>query len=641
MALEEYKRKRSFEHTPEPPPKLDPKKGFRFVVQKHRASHLHYDFRLEMEGVLKSWAVPKGPSLDPADKRLAMQVEDHPVSYFHFEGIIPPNNYGAGSVMVWDTGTWEPLKEDYSDHTKNRADREKEALTMLANGDLKFRLHGEKLKGDFVLAKMRSRRPGSKGNEWLLIKKKDDAVKPGYDIDKLDYSVLTGRSMPEIAGDTGSAEWHSRPASKGRASGKNAWLADSIAKHDRQTPPEPLAEQLSTAKSSSSRVRTSSSTKSVSAKEAKNAKASKNAATGTGSKKKDSALDEVKGAVKQPMPRQIHPMLATLVDAAFDDPDWLYEIKWDGYRSVVFFGEDGKRSVRMVSRNQNDQTKDFPELQSIADQLRCRNCIVDGEIVAADESGRASFSLMQQRSGLSGNGKRRSPDRSVFILYYAFDVLYLDGYSLMKVDLEDRKKLLARVVQPNERVKVSEHFPGDGRTLLEAARQQGLEGIVAKRRKSCYIQKRSREWLKIKITQRQECVIGGYTDPRGSRENFGSLVLGLYDDKGRLIPVGQAGSGFTQASHAQMWEKLRKLETKQNPFYGKIDSPRSVHFVKPALVAEIKFTEWTHETGEGGIKMRAPIYQGLRTDKDPRECRFEVKKSAQEEVAKAESGDVA
>ncbi|PYY15234.1 MAG: hypothetical protein DMG61_07590, partial [Acidobacteria bacterium] len=516
------------------------------------------------------------------------------------------------------------------------------------------------------------------------------------------------------------------------------WLADSTAKYDRQTAPEPLAEQLSTAKSSGGRVRTSSSTKSVSAKEAKNAKAPKNAATGRSSKKKDSALDEVKGAVKQPMPRQIHPMLATLVGAAFDDPDWLYEIKWDGYRSVVFFGEDGKRSVRMVSRNQNDQTKDFPELQSIADQLRCRNCIVDGEIVAADESGRASFSLMQQRSGLSGNGKRRSPDRSVFILYYAFDVLYLDGYSLvvffgedgkrsvrmvsrnqndqtkdfpelqsiadqlrcrncivdgeivaadesgrasfslmqqrsglsgngkrrspdrsvfilyyafdvlyldgyslMKVDLENRKKLLARVVQPNERVKVSEHFPGDGRTLLEAARQQGLEGIVAKRRKSCYIQKRSREWLKIKITQRQECVIGGYTDPRGSRENFGSLVLGLYDDKGRLIPVGQAGSGFTQASHAQMWEKLRKLETKQNPFYGKIDSPRSVHFVKPALVAEIKFTEWTHETGEGGIKMRAPIYQGLRTDKDPRECRFEVKKSAQEEVAKAESGDVA
>ena len=637
MALEEYKRKRSFEHTPEPPPKLDPKKGFRFVVQKHRASHLHYDFRLEMEGVLKSWAVPKGPSLDPADKRLAMQVEDHPVSYFHFEGIIPANNYGAGSVMVWDTGTWEPLQEDYSDHRQNRAEREKEALTMLAKGDLKFRLHGEKLKGDFVLAKMRSRRPGSKGTEWLLIKKKDDQMKPGYDIDKFDYSVLTGRSMPEIAGDTGSAEWQSNRASKGRVSEKNAWLADSIAKHDKQVAPEPTTKKSSNGKSSSAGAGASS-TKSTSAKEAKSAKVSTKATT-INSKKKDFALDEVKSASKQPMPRQIHPMLATLVDEAFDDPDWLYEIKWDGYRSIVFFGEDGKRSVRMVSRNQNDQTKGFPELQSIAEQLQCSNCILDGEIVAADESGRATFSLMQQRSGLSGNGKRRAPDHSIFILYYAFDLLYLDGHSLMKVDLEDRKKLLAQVIQPNERVKISDHFPGNGKVLMAAAQQQGLEGIVAKRRKSCYIQKRSREWLKIKITQRQECVIGGYTDPRGSRENFGSLVLGLYDDEGRLVPVGQAGSGFTQASHAQMWEKLHKLEMKENPFYGKIDSPRSVHFVKPMLVAEIKFTEWTHETGEGGLKMRAPVYEGLREDKDPRECRFELQKSAREEVEKAESGE--
>jgi bifunctional non-homologous end joining protein LigD len=262
-------------------------------------------------------------------------------------------------------------------------------------------------------------------------------------------------------------------------------------------------------------------------------------------------------------------------------------------------------------------------------------------MVAVDEKGQASFSLMQQRSGLSLEGKRRSPDRDIFILYYAFDLLYLDGYSLFKVDLEERKELLAQVIRPSERLKISEHFIGKGKVLLEAARQQHLEGIVAKRRKSCYIQKRSREWLKIKITQRQECVIGGYTDPRGSRENFGSLVLGLYDKQGRLIPVGQAGSGFTDASHAKMWEKLHKLETNKNPFFGKVDSPRKVHFVKPQLVAEIRFTEWTHESGEGGMKMRAPVFQGLRTDKDPRECRFEVKKSSREEVKKAESGDAA
>src|SRR3954466_6911626 len=251
MALEEYKRKRSFDRTPEPPPKLDPKKGFRFVVQKHRASHLHYDFRLEMEGVLKSWAVPKGPSLDPADKRLAMEVEDHPVSYFHFEGIIPPNNYGAGTVMVWDTGTWEPLKEDYSDHADSRAEREKLALAMLQHGDLKFRLHGEKLKGDFVLAKMRSKRPGSKGTEWLLMKKRGDDAVVGYNIDKFDYSVLSKRSLNEIAGEAGAAEWQSnRPAAAG-SSGKNAWLGESVAKHDRKAAAERSAVKKPAAKSAS------------------------------------------------------------------------------------------------------------------------------------------------------------------------------------------------------------------------------------------------------------------------------------------------------------------------------------------------------------------------------------------------------
>jgi bifunctional non-homologous end joining protein LigD len=637
MALEEYKRKRSFDRTPEPPPKLDPKKGFRFVVQKHRASHLHYDFRLEMEGVLKSWAVPKGPSLDPSDKRLAMQVEDHPVSYFHFEGIIPPNNYGAGTVMVWDTGTWEPLKEDYSDHPASRSEREEQAAAMLAKGDLKFRLHGQKLKGDFVLVKMRSRRAGSKGTEWLLMKKRDDHAVPGYDIDQYDYSVLTHKTMAEIAGDQGAAEWQSnRSASAGGGGGgKNAWLADAIAAHDRKArsaKPQRKASKPSkpTGKSSDSVPKKEPTASSTTDHLPRKSSAAKT--------KNGFDLDSVKGAAKRPMPQAIHPMLATLVDDAFDDDDWLYEIKWDGYRSVIFFGEDGKKSLRMVSRNQNDQTNEFPELHDIADSLNCRSCVVDGEIVALDESGRASFSLMQQRSGLSMDGKRRSPDHSVFIMYYAFDLLYLDGYSLLNVDLEERKRLLAKVVRPTQVLKVSDHFIGKGHTLLEAARQQKLEGIVAKRRKSCYVQKRSSEWLKIKITQRQECVIGGYTDPRGSREHFGSLVLGLYDKKGNLVPVGQAGSGFTHATHADMWKKLHKLETAKNPFTGKIDSPRKVHFVKPELVAEIKFTEWTHETDVGGIKMRAPVYEGLREDKNPRECVFEFTHPVQEEVSKAERG---
>src|SRR5690348_2172045 len=217
MALEEYKRKRRFKETPEPPPKVAKKAGNRFVVQKHHASHLHYDFRLEMDGVLKSWAVPKGPSLDPGDKRLAMQVEDHPVSYFDFEGIIPPGNYGAGTVMVWDVGTWEPQGD---------------AHAMLAKGDLKFILRGEKLKGSFVLARMRSRRPGSKGTEWLLIKHRDDEVVSGYDINQYDFSALTRRSLDEIAEDAGAREWKSsRPAAK--TPGK-AWLAKAIAKADQR-----------------------------------------------------------------------------------------------------------------------------------------------------------------------------------------------------------------------------------------------------------------------------------------------------------------------------------------------------------------------------------------------------------------------
>ena len=325
------------------------------------------------------------------------------------------------------------------------------------------------------------------------------------------------------------------------------------------------------------------------------------------------------------MPRAIHPMLATIVDAVFDSDEWFYEIKWDGYRSIVHYGEsDG--SFRMMSRNQNEQTADFPELHSIAGQLECRQCILDGEIVALDENGRASFSLMQQRSGLSLEGKRRTPDRSIFIVYYIFDLLYLDGYSLLRVDLEERKRLLAEAVRPNELLRISEHFVGNGTALLAAARQQNLEGIVAKRRKSCYIEKRSREWQKIKITQRQECVIGGYTDPRGSRENFGSLILGLYDKQGRLIPVGQAGSGFTHNSHANMWKLLHQRESKENPFFGKVDSPRKTHWVKPDLVAEIKFTEWTHESDSkgGGLKMRAPVFEGLRKDKSARECTLDL-----------------
>jgi len=251
MPLEEYKRKRKFEQTPEPPPKVESKAGHRFVVQKHDATRLHYDFRLEMEGVLKSWAVPKGPSLDPADKRLAMQVEDHPVSYFDFEGIIPENNYGAGTVMVWDVGTWQPLSPTPVDG-KYVPGTEAEAAAMLAKGDLKFRLSGKKLNGDFALVKMKGRRPGSKGNEWLLIKKHDRYAVEGYDIDDYDESVLSKRSLAEIAGDEGSREWKSRP-SAGHGKLKAAWLADAVAKLDKKKLEEKKTAQQPPAKSSSAK----------------------------------------------------------------------------------------------------------------------------------------------------------------------------------------------------------------------------------------------------------------------------------------------------------------------------------------------------------------------------------------------------
>lgn len=321
------------------------------------------------------------------------------------------------------------------------------------------------------------------------------------------------------------------------------------------------------------------------------------------------------------MPATIHPMLATLVDKPFDNPQWLFEIKWDGYRSLAFL--DGGKA-RLVSRNQNDMTSQYPELRDLPGHVRARTAILDGEIVALDDAGRPSFSLMQQRTGISGNGRRiRAADRTVPIAYYVFDLLYLEGYDLTRVDLEKRKQVLAGIIAGSGLVRYSDHHLEQGVALYEAARQQGLEGIVAKHRNSCYEQKRSREWLKMKITRSQECVIGGYTDPRGSREHFGSVILGLYDEKGRLLHVGQAGSGFSEKTHEEMWRLLQKLKSDKNPFANKVESTRGMHWVKPELVAEIKFTEWTHETDSGGVKMRAPVYLGLRTDKSPRGCVFE------------------
>ncbi len=316
----------------------------------------------------------------------------------------------------------------------------------------------------------------------------------------------------------------------------------------------------------------------------------------------------------------IHPMLATPTDKAFDNPDWLFEIKWDGYRAIAFI-EGGR--VRLMSRTQNDLTAQFPELGVLPRFVKAERAILDGEIVALDEEGRPSFSLMQQRTGFRA-GKRRMPQREgVPVIYYAFDLLYLDGLDLRRVALEQRKQLLQDRIVAGGVIQFSDHYAEKGLDLFEAARQRGLEGILAKKRRSVYEEKRSRDWLKIKITQRQECVIGGYTDPEGSREYFGALVLGLYDQKGRLIHVGQVGTGFDHKTLKEMFARLQPLKTKQNPFYGEIGGLRKVQFVRPELVAEIKFAEWTHESADGGVKLRAPVFMGLRDDKSAEECRLE------------------
>lgn len=623
MSLNEYKRKRRFEETPEPPAKVAKQSRHRFCVQRHAASRLHYDFRLEMEGVLKSWAIPKGPSLDPTDKRLAMQVEDHPVSYFDFEGTIPEGNYGGGTVMVWDAGTWVPLspvpvKGEYVPGT------EKEAAAMLAKGDLKFRLNGKRLNGDFALVHIKGR-SGSKGNEWLLIKKKDDHVVAGFDIEAFDTSILTDRTMEQIADDEGSAEWKSsRPASRGKV--KAAWLADAVARADakRRALTAEGAEKTESKKPRRA-ARSAAQAKTSSKDTAHKVAAAKDFAPKSRSKKfpANSASSTVKalaGAEQRPMPTVIHPMLASSVAKAFDDPDWLFEIKWDGYRAVAFI-EDGR--VRLVSRNQNDLTAQFSELGSLPQFVNAQRAILDGEIVALDEEGRPSFSLMQQRTGFQPGKRRLARREGVPVIYYAFDLLYLDGLDLRRVALEQRKQLLQDRIKVGGVIQFSDHYAEKGLALFEAAKQRGLEGILAKKRSSIYQEKRSNDWLKIKITQRQECVIGGYTDPEGSREYFGALVLGLYDEQGRLIHVGQVGTGFDQKTLKEMFAQLQGLKTKQNPFYGEIGGLRKIQLVRPELVAEIKFAEWTHESTEGGMKLRAPVFMGLRADKPAEDCRLE------------------
>ena len=508
MSLKKYAEKRHFEKTPEPAPGKTPARGkeLQFCVQRHHASHLHYDFRLEMGGALKSWAVPKGPTLDPEQKRLAMMVEDHPLEYGGFEGVIPKGNYGAGSVMLWDRGTYELLGDATAEE-------------QLARGDFKFRLAGEKLKGEFAIVRMKR----GKGNEWLLIKKKDAAAQVGWDPEDHSASVLTGRTQEEIA---------------------------------RGLEAAPAREKT--------------------------------------------AAD---------MPKIITPMLAELGKGEPPEGgDWLYEIKWDGVRAICFI-EGGK--LRMISRNGNAIDKQYPELSILPHQLRARSAIVDGEIAALDGQGRPSFELLQSRMHVADASAIARLARSHPVVFYAFDLLYLDGRDLRAVPLIERKKLLKGILQGNETIRFSEHFDISGKDLLAAAKEQGLEGVVGKRAQSRYESRRSSDWVKWKVVDSADFVICGYTE--GDRHGLGALVLGTRGAGGKLTWAGNVGTGFDAKMVKLLFTKLEPLVTKESPLEPAKGLPRKVVWTKPELICEVRFANWTEEG-----RLRAPVFLGLREDLAPR-----------------------
>jgi len=513
MGLREYRRKRDFKATPEPSGRS--RRGARrarpagraFVVQKHAASHLHYDFRLELDGTLKSWAVPKGPSLDPADKRLAMQVEDHPIEYGGFEGTIPKGEYGGGTVLLWDRGTWEPA----GDPQKSYRD-----------GNLKFALRGRKLRGSWALVRMHGRQRGAGKRSWLLIKERDAEARTGASarvVETRPKSVSTGRTLERIA----------KPK-------------------DRPREPGPTR-----------KARASS------------------------------------------LPRFIQPQLATLVDAAPTGDAWLHEMKYDGYRILARIAR-GK--VTLESRNGNDWTEKFPAIVHAATRLPLDQAMLDGEVAVLLPDGTTSFQALQ--NALSGTHAGR-------LVYMVFDLLHLDGSDLTGARLENRKAELAALFRKAgkaaEPLRYSDHVVGGGPQVFAKACRLGLEGIVSKRRDAVYRGTRSRDWLKVKCSKRQEIVIGGYTEPAGTRVGLGALLGGVHEG-GRLVYAGKIGTGFSDRTLRDLKASLAARERSSCPFAERPSGVGRAHWVKPDLVAEVSFSEWTDDG-----RMRHPAFLGLRKDK--------------------------
>ncbi len=527
MALKEYASKRKFEKTPEPKPGVRPEADrLRFVVHKHAARALHYDLRLEMEGVLKSWAVPRGPSLDPSTKRLAVMVEDHPLDYKDFEGVIPEGNYGAGSVIIWDRGFYH--------HPSARDENENQKLLLdgLRKGDLKFVLEGEKLHGEFALVRMKK-----DAKSWLLLKKKDRNAVKG-EILKESRSVVSQKTLEEMIEGDGSKAFRQKKLGQ-------------IRRHEAME------------------------------------------------------SEDLQGALLKAMPHGIQPMLTTLVAKPFDHPDWIFEVKWDGYRAVAEI-RDG--SVSLYSRNGISFDKKYAP---IAESLRKFgfDAVLDGEIVVVDDQGRPDFQALQHYQD-SGSGH---------LLYYVFDLLYFRGHDLTNLPLVRRKGLLKKVLPSTPKIRFSDHVWKEGVLFYAVAKEKGLEGIVAKHSQSVYeTGRRSRQWLKIKTRLTQEGVIAGFTEPGGTRKYFGALVLGVFQGD-KLIYIGHLGGGFTSNNLKDIRERLDPLIQEECPFTSKPETNTPVTWVKPELVCEVALSGWT---GDG--VMRQPVFLRLREDKAAREVMRET-----------------
>ncbi len=529
----EYTRKRNFDITSEPAESKRKGKGksqpgaLGFVIQKHDARNLHYDFRLELDGTLKSWAVPKGPSLDPTQKRLAVHVEDHPLDYADFEGSIPQGQYGGGDVIVWDRGVWQP----HGDPQKTYED-----------GKLKFTLVGEKLSGDWALVRTRLKGSGSK-EQWLLIKEKDDIARPAAE-----YDITHEQPQSVISG-------------------------AHVGKH-RSTP------KKSAASAASGKAR---------------------AATPAASKAAKAAAKPTRRKAKSAFPDTLSPQLATLVDAP-PAGDWLYEIKFDGYRMLTRIQGD---DVRLFTRNGHDWTERLPELVKALKGMKLRDSWFDGEVVVLDERGLPDFQGLQNAFD-AGNSKD--------ILYYLFDMPFLSAEDLREVPLEQRRDALQQVLdaQKSRLLRYSDAFQAGHQDIVASAAAMGLEGVIGKRAGSAYVSKRNADWIKLKCRLRQEFVVVGYTAPQGSRSAFGALLLAVNAGEDGLVYSGRVGTGFTEVSLEQLHKQLKKLQCKDSPLARKLTASqaRGVQWVKPQLVCEAEFAQWTRE----GI-VRQAAFVGLRSDK--------------------------